>query len=492
MTQPFRPSLVAFSTCALLCGVASGQQGGEITGNSARTAGMAGAGLAGGEELPEAIHNPAMIGFVLPAGSGLRFDSSLRYVDTPATIAAQSGRRFELSDTAALAPFLALGSSFGDSPLAWSLQIVPTAGGNARTQRWTTLNVAADENPPGSGVFVERERLIEIENSVVQVAFEPTLSYRPHERLSWGIGLSLRDTEMELASATEFPLERLAGAAPPPLAGLGATWGEVLRSLGQLGGRDLDAFQVEYDSEATADLLSFLKLGVAYELPTGTRVGVWLRPPSSASDIDGTVVVDLEADLGDIIRATFGPDAQTTSTYDLTIEDVRFPAQVGIAFAQPMGRRDTVHVQAIWTQWSKSFDGWEARLQDGSSDIFNEMLGGDGSTTLDLANVWNDVVSVSVGWERQWRQTVGRIGVGYSSNFVGGSAIAGLVPFNNWHLGTGMSYYPSGSRSAWHFGLVVALSDKFRVEEDELLSDFSGDEYRQASYGLALGYTLRW
>jgi hypothetical protein len=42
------------------------QIGGEITGDSPRMAGLAGAGLAGGEDLAEAARNPAMLGFALP------------------------------------------------------------------------------------------------------------------------------------------------------------------------------------------------------------------------------------------------------------------------------------------------------------------------------------------------------------------------------------------------------------------------------------------
>ena len=48
------------------------QLGGEVTGDSARMASMAGAGLAGGVDLLEASRNPAMLGFIIP-GNGVDF-----------------------------------------------------------------------------------------------------------------------------------------------------------------------------------------------------------------------------------------------------------------------------------------------------------------------------------------------------------------------------------------------------------------------------------
>ncbi|MCH2101642.1 MAG: outer membrane protein transport protein [Planctomycetes bacterium] len=499
-----------FSTTGVSAAVA--QQGGELTGDSPRLAGLAGAGLAGGEDLAEAVHNPAMLGFVKLDPGQWQFDTSLRGVSNPIEGTDRIGRSFSSSGHPALAPFLAIGMR-PSRDWAWSFQVLPTSGGSTSFSRWTKLDIAADETEPGSGVFEPRDRLIEIDNEVVQIGLVPSLAWTPAPGLALGIGLSLRDTALSLSSATELDLDTMQGAPPPSLEGLGATWGEVFKTLGSLGGRDLTQFQVEYDTEADAAIMRMLKFGFAYQDDRGRRFGFWFRPPSNAVDIDGSADIDLEADLGDVIRATFGPDTPTTSSYDLSIADVRFPAQLGFAYFQPLGQRDRLHAQAIWTQWSQTFDGWTAQLTGGSSEIFNDMLDGTGETTLDLDNRWDDSWALSFGWEHDWvwapaawarRQlaehgrlvegwaVTSRVGLGWSSDPVGGTVVPGLLPSNNWHLGTGISFHDGPGGGAWHVGFVAALPQNIQTGDNSVLSDLSYDVYRQANYALAVGYSLSW
>jgi len=490
----------------------SAQIGGEITGDSPRMAGLAGAGLAGGEDLAEAAHNPAMLGFSLPEVGGWAIDASLRGVANPIIGTDRSGRRFSAADFTAVAPFLAVGMRASRS-WAWSLQILPTAGGSSRFDRLTQLDIAADETSPGSGTFLPRERWIEVQSEVVQLAIEPSLAWTPAPGLSFGFGASFRNTDLSLASATEFDLDRLQGEPPPPLNGLADTWGEFLKTLGALGGRDLQQFQVEYDTDAEADLMRFLKLGFAFEDDRGRRFGLWFRPPSSSVDINGRAEIDLEADLGDVIRATFGADASTQSSYDLRIADIRFPAQFGFAYLHPIQLRDRLHFQAIYTKWSQTFNGWTAELSNGSNEDFNAMLGGNGDTTIELDNHWDDSISISVGWEHDWiwapapwarRQlaehgrlvegwdVTSRLGLGWSSDPVGGAVVPGLLPSNHWHLGSGLSLRHGPGGGSWHLGAVIAMPQNVRTSENSVLSDFSYDTYRQTNYALVLGYSLRW
>lgn len=114
-----------------------------------------------------------------------------------------------------------------------------------------------------------------MQSEVVQFAIEPSLAWTPAPGLSFGFGASFRNTDLSLASATEFDLDRLQGEPPPPLNGLADTWGEFLKTLGALGGRELEQFQVEYDTDAEADLMRFLKLGFAFEDDRGRLFGLW-------------------------------------------------------------------------------------------------------------------------------------------------------------------------------------------------------------------------
>lgn len=493
--------------------LAAAQAGGEVTGNSPRTAGLAGAGLAGAVDLTEASHNPAMLGFLLAGERSGQVEFSLRGISNPVIGNTLAGDRFTSSDFTGLGPWMGIGFSLpGD--FSAGLNVVPTAGGSIHMNRLTQLNIAADESTPGSGVFDDpREHMIEIENDIMQVSVDPSFAWTPAPGVSFGIGASFRTTEMALASATEFDLDKMAGATPPPLDGLGATWGEFLKALGDASGRELSHFQVDYSADAEADMLSYLRLGFAWESDTGARFGFWYRPPSTSTDLSGTVDIDLDADLGDIIRQVFGPDASTTSSYDININEIRFPQQIGMAYMMPTTRVDRLHFQAAWTQWSQTFDGWTAVLTGGDNDNFNEMLGGDGSTDFDLDNVWDDSLALSIGWEHDWQWAPGpwarqqiaehgevkegwdattRLGVGWSSNPVGGSIVPGLMPYNQWHVGAGISLRSAPFGGHWNIGAVVALPQTLKVGENDVLSDLSYDTYRQTNYAVMVGYSRSW
>jgi long-subunit fatty acid transport protein len=490
----------------------AGQAGGEVTGDSPRMAAMAGAGLAGGVDLAEAAHNPAMLSFVLANGKAGQVEFYLRGVSNPVVGSDVAGQAFTSSNFTGLGPWMAVGVALPGNFSA-GLNLMPTAGGSMSMNRLTLLGFAADETEPGSGEFVAREHWIEIENDIRQLALDPSLAWSPSPGLSFGIGGSFRTTEMDLGSATEFNLDKLAGDAPTFLSGLGDTWGEVLQAFGDLGGRDLSNFQVDYQTELEADLMSFLKLGMAWENDSGTRYSFWYRPPSTRADLSGKVDVDLSADLGDIIDAVFGEDSEKTSQFDLKVRDLRFPQQVGFALMHPATDRDRLHFQAIWTQWSDTFDGWTAELTGGNNEIFNEMLGGDGATEFELDNDWNDSFNLAFGWERDWDSRPApwaaepfaaagrapeswdfttRLGLAWASNPVAGSVIPGLMPFNQWHVGGGVSLRHAPFGGNWSLGFVVALPETLQVGENKVLSDLSGDRYQQSNYALMLGYALSW
>jgi hypothetical protein len=506
--------LIAFSClCPGLSTILFAQAGGEVTGNSPRMAGLAGSGLAGGVDLTEASHNPAMLGFVLNSERSGQFEFSLRGISNPVIGSDIGGGRFNSSDFNGLGPWLGIGFALPGN-FAAGLNVVPTAGGSLQMSRLTELNIAADESVPGSGVFdLPREHWVEIQNEILQLSVDPSLSWSPAPGVSFGLGASFRSTTMNLASATEFDLGKLQGAPPPPLNGIGATWGEFLQELGTLSGRELSHFQVDYSAEAEADMLSYLRLGFAWESDYGTRVGFWYRPPSTKTDLSGTVDIDLDADLGDLIREVFDEDTPTTSSYDLDITDVRFPQQLGLACMTPASRFDRLHFQAVWTQWSDTFDGWTANLTNGDNDQFSDMLGGDGSTEFDLDNEWNDSFFLSCGWEHDWtwapapwarrqiaangKVTAGwdvtsRLGLGWASNPVSGSMVPGLMPFNQWHVGGGVSLRSAPFGGHWNLGFVVALPESIKVGENDVLSDLSYDTYRQSNYALMVGYSRSW
>jgi len=478
------------------------QLGGEVTGDSARMAALAGAGLAGGEDLLEASHNPAMLGFVIHPGAGFSLDANLRGFAVPVSGVSASGEDFTMTDTAALAPFLALGlPAWG--PFRFSFAIRPTSGGKASMVRET--NLIPDESVPGSGVFdVPRFDEVLTANEMVQLAGEPTMSFFVTPELSIGLGASFRDTTFNMKSAADVPFSDMKGDS-----GIGGlTYGDLMSGSGH------EFFQAEFEGSLEGNLMTCFQVGAAWQVNPSSRVGFWYRLPSNSIDLEGTVHVDVSADLGDIIDVLGVPyEPGTESNFDISIPDIRFPAQLGLAFAHGLTQRDRFHGQVIWTQWSQSFDGWVATLNNPDSPEWQDFLGGDDpSTSVNLDMVWANTLAFSFGWEhdfewlpRAWRHQreqrtrnldsyadlTFRLGLAWSNNPIQGTAMAGLMPFNPLHVGAGLSRRTEAG-GEWLLSSVVALPASWTAGQNKMISDFSGDTYSQFSAAIVLGYRYSW
>ncbi|MCX8228713.1 MAG: outer membrane protein transport protein [Planctomycetota bacterium] len=485
------------------------QLGGEVTGDSARMAAMAGAGLAGGAEVMEAARNPAMLGFLFSGDSSWRMEMNLRGVSTPMTGVTAMGDAFSTTGHSAVGPFLAFGTSSHD--LSWGFFLRPTSGGKASMLRTTDLNLAATETEPDSGIWIPNQHDVLTQNEMVQVAGEASMAWRMTPNLSFGFGLSVRSTLLDMSSATDVPFADLQGEVP----GMGGlSFGEFFTDVLIPGsGREgIDSFQVDYTAEGIeADPLLFAQLGLAWQPDAHSRVGLWFRPPSTSTDLDGRIHVDMSADIGDILEAVAGID-ETSSDFDIHIRDVTFPMQAGFAYAWGLRQKDRFHAQTTWTQWSTSFDGWKAILDNPSSEDMGTMLGEEATTSVDLDMKWADTITVSIGWEhdfqwfpaswrtgKEWRLGLApgslphadatfRAGLGWGNNPMRGTAMAGLMPFNQWHVGTGVSILSDQGQGEWFLSSVVALPAMWKAGENKVLSDFSGDEYSQANYSVILGY----
>jgi long-subunit fatty acid transport protein len=481
------------------------QLGGEVTGDSARMAALAGAGLAGGEDLLEASHNPAMLGFVIRPGKGFSFEANLRGLTTPVSGVSKLGEDFAMTDTAALAPFIALGfPAWG--PFRFSFALRPTSGGKASMLRETEL--LWDESVPGSGDFdIPRYDDVLTANEMVQVAGEPTMSFFVTPEFSIGLGASFRSTTFDMQSAADVPFADMTGDS-----GLGGSYGDLL--LGDPPDPDRNSFQAEFEGSLEGDLMTCFQLGAALQLNPSNRLGFWYRLPSSAIDLEGSVHVDASADLGPFIDALGLPyEPGTQSDFDISIPDIRFPAQLGFAFANGLTQKDRFHGQVVWTEWSQSFDGWTATLSNPDSPEWQEFLGGDDpSTSVDLDMVWTNTLAFSFGWEhdfewlpRIWREQrmqrsgitepfvdlTARLGLAWSNNPIRGTAMAGLMPFNAWHVGAGISRRTEDGNE-WFLSSVVALPESWTAGENKVLDDFDNDTYSQFSAAIVLGYRYSW
>ena len=490
---------------------AEGQQGGEVTGDSALAAGRAGAGNSLADSLLDGVRNPAALSFRFSQQSWKARNGILethgRVLWQPLSGESAAGLAFRDENVIAGGPWLSWGKALSSNAF-FSVSFVPAAAASAAFDRDTILNLKLDtdhENSNGQPVFdVPIHHKIGVRNELMSLGLEPNFSWRPTRSLSLGIGASLRGTLLDMGSATDTPIANLQGDIP----GLGgSTWGEILNQLlTQVFDAGLrpdipDTFQVDYSAEASAPLHAFLKGGALWQPSREWRVGAWARSPSTRSGLEGTAMVDFGADLGfmldamrdmGMIPSDFLEDP--TSSFDLSIPGVQFPGQLGFSAVRFLPkRRERIMADIVWTGWGSAFQGWVATLSNPSNEDLGSMLGGDGSTTLDLDLNWRDTLSLSMAWEKDLTSLhTFRTGVGWSQNPVGGSPLPGLVPFNHLHLGLGFSRWGKTDGGDWHFSFVAALPETWTTGSNAVLSDFSGDRYTQADYALVVGWSLTW
>jgi long-subunit fatty acid transport protein len=478
------------------------QQGGEIIGESPLTAGTAGASIGSGQSVVDASSNPSTLIHVFENERGVkrqqRFESMVRAVHYNTAITTSTGEELAIDLPVGMGPWMGYAARINDE-WAWGVNLQPTVAADFSTTRNTTLNlVTEDPFDPNAPLLDSR---IEQSSQLLQMALEPNLSMRLNDSWSIGVGASIRHTDLSMVSATEVDFDTLQGDFV-----LGAgTWGDFFRDAGG------ESFQATFDAEASSNMpVVFLKLGATYSTPRGNNIGFWLRPRSTSSDIEGRINVDMRDDLGKFITVlednVFGEGTLLTgelvSAYDFAINDVAFPAQVGVSFSSAATSPTRWHSKVVFTQWSKTMTDWSAHLSNPSNDEFTGYVGGDGSIDIDMGIDWNDTLALSVGFEhdvefnittfgdrsRKINDYTLRGGLGWSTNPVAGAALPGLTPFNQWHVAVGISSW-SNDRDPLdiHMAFVATLPETWTAGENALLSDQSYDEFSQFAYSFMVG-----
>jgi long-subunit fatty acid transport protein len=492
---------------SLTASPAFAQQGGEITGESPLTAGTAGASIGSGQSILDSSSNPSTLIHVFENSRFGRFDQRyegmLRAVGYNTSITTSLGEELAIDLPMGIGPWMGYAERISKGresmDMVWGINIQPTVAGDFSTSRNTYLNLVR-EDPLDETTPYQQSR-VDISSKLLQLALEPNISVRVNDSWSFGVGASIRNTDMLMSSATEVGFEKLQGDF---VLG-GGTWGDFFQGAGG------DNFQATFDADASSSTPTvFFKLGATYSTQHGSNIGFWLRPPSTSSDIEGRVDVDMRDDLGTFISVLggepfnidIGLENELVSGYDFSIADVRFPAQAGVSYSSPATDTTRWHSKAVFTQWSKSMTGWTAHLSNPDNSEFTDFIGGDGSMDIDMGIQWKDSLSVSVGFEhdmsfnitnrgdgyRKVNDYTLRGGLGWSSNPVSGAAMPGLTPFNRWQVALGMSSWANDRDLLdMHMAVVVTLPDTWTAGENALLSDLSYDEYSQFAYSFMLG-----
>lgn len=479
----------------------SAQLGGEITGDSAQRAGMAGAGMAGAASVFDAAMNPAALSFMDDRTMG--FEGVGRLLWVPISIDTVDGGSYEASNTIGGGPWLGWAGRLRDD-VRYSISFMPSGGGQADYSRMTTLNLAADEDVNGD--FIPRQHEVDMSSLMLQVSLSPSISWRASKHWSFGAGASLRYTKIDLKSAADVAISSLTGEVP----GMGGlTWADLFNSILALGGRpEVDSLQADIDASLDAPLHAFLQVGTMWQPREGTRLSMWYRSPSTSNDIEGDVLVDLSAELGEIFDVLPG-GLSATDNFFLSIPAVNFPQQLGVAFMRELKPGSRMFADAVWTDWSNSFDGWKAVVTDGQGDL-GAMTSSDG-IIVDMDMRWEDTLRFSIGYEHDLFATSRvvdangrthllssgkpmtiRAGLGHSNNPIIGAANAGLIPFNSVHLAAGCTWWGGQGGGDWHLGVVAALPQGWTSGDNAMLSDASGDHFNQSNLAIAVGWSANW
>jgi hypothetical protein len=473
------------------------QVAGDLTGASPYSAGMAGAGGAAPAGPLDATRNPALLPWLFASeGRSRLLDVSVRAIGAEIDARDRHGADLAIEPDAAIGPWLAYAARAGED-VFWSFAVQPIVGGSSSGTRTTQLDIVT-RNLDGSGGPAPHD--VRVASELLQVALEPSLGWRAGRAWTFGLGLSLRDTQIELASANAIDLAELNGPIDPGLEPIfgDISWGELILMLGE--DRGVETFQAEFDAEADSSRPQlFLQFGGTWQPADSTRVAFWYRPPSTRADLEGRVDVDLGADLGTFVNAVGEVLGEVLledprSGYDFRIPGVRLPQQAGVAALRDLGGGRRLHATALWTDWSRTFSGWTAELSNPSNPEFLEYLGGDGSTEVNLDLEWRDSVAVSLGCEQdlgaRWTP---RAGAAWSRNPVDGSVLTGLAPFNRWHVGAGATRWGrDGGPMDWHLGVVIALPQDYQSGRSEELEDWSFDEIEQWVWSVGIGCVIAW
>ncbi|HEX9793378.1 MAG TPA: outer membrane protein transport protein [Planctomycetota bacterium] len=468
-----RPAAGMVLAWSVLAGALGAQIGGEPTGSSALGAGRAGAGGAAADSVLDAQRNPASLSFLFDGGNARKAQSGALHLEARGfaqtfTGRSRGGERFRDDSKPAGGPWLGWATRI-DEDLVAALTLSPTFAGAIDMRRQTRLNVGTPT----------RSREIAHDNGFLQVALQPGIAWRASPTLALGAGVSLRHTRLSLQSATEVDTRSTFKGD----SGLGQSWGGLLSGPPF----NIAKIQTEYDGDANQDLAAALHLGLAWQASSDLRVALWYRSPSTKGDLEGAVDVNLDPDMGPILKF-FNLDGM--SRYDFAIRGISFPQQLGVAMSQRLSERDRAHFDFFWTDWSSTFDGLTAELSNPSNRDFKTLIGGNGATDFDLDLRWRDVYALALGLEHDLQRSITvRAGVGWSSDPTAGSVAPGTHVLNRWHVGTGASFW-NGLGGDWHFALTVALPSGYRNGENAVLEDFSNDRYRSTIYAVAVAYSL--
>ena len=452
---------------------ARAQQGGELTGFSVLSAGRAGAGNAAADSMLDAARNPAVLGFLF-TGEARRPRSGTAEIGargfwSPGSATDTDGRKYDYERTLQGSPLLGWATEVAPA-YYFGVSLLPTFGGGGMLTHGTELEIGTPT----------RTRDVELNNQILQAGLHPALAWTVGDDLAFGIGASLRYTESQIQGAQELDvIDTFAGDSP-----FGVTWGELFSGPPF----NISTIQAEFDGSASEPVMGLASFGMMWQAGSDTRVSAWYRSPSNRVDLSGEIFVDLEPEMGPILDF-YGLDQN--SDFDIDLLNVQFPDQIGLAVSHEASSSDRLHLDLVWTNWSRTFDGWTARLSNPSSKDFKKIVGNQGVTIVDIDLRWKDAYTASLGYEHDFADDwTLRGGVGWSSDVSTDGLLPGAHPFNTWYLALGASIWGQGGD--WHFAAVAGLPETLQSGENNTLSDLSFDEYEQAYYSLAVGYTLRW
>jgi long-subunit fatty acid transport protein len=284
------------------------------------------------------------------------------------------------------------------SPWKFGFGIIPTRGG------FVDFNYATpfyQETQVGSPPRTLPEERLTHETIQQEVGVHLGVAYRFNEHFAIGISPSFLYSRIEIDKPITQPTSKLEGR---PVDSADLTYADAAPFLG------LEQFVGKGDMEDAETFGVRVKIGALFHVNDYVSLGVTYAPRSYLQDYLGRVNVDLNRQIdmvdpdGTLLKPTIAAntgiapgDQDYAGSWNLRLKPQEIPQEVGLGIAVRLPRV-TLGVDVHWINYSETFDGFEARLEDGNSAELNELTGdGRDTTKVEMPLEWDDQFVVAVG-----------------------------------------------------------------------------------------------
>ena len=290
----------------------------------------------------------------------------------------------------------------------------------------------------------------------------------------------------------------MAGVADPTT---GMTFGQMFAADPAQNGFGYQEVTAAANMEELAAMGFQGKIGLAFKLGSGVRLGVSYSTPVDLTFKSGTAAMDMSGQFNDAfgravqgymmqnpgttqeqamqaVGAMFGqlgidPSKGFAATYDVETS-FGMPSSMGAGMSYEVSDEFRVGLDLSYVMWSSAFDEMEISLTNGNNDNINRMMGSSTVETVFPLN-WDDSFIAKLGFEYDASTALTlRAGYAYGSNPVPDETAFPVFPaILEHHLTLGGTVYVPATPLAVHLAFEYGLNN----EQEGATPHFVAQEY---------------